>query len=114
MQTCRSKNSSLVIHKRDSKISSLLEVVWQHNWLFVGSGLVAKIVAYSKYVCKGVAAELAACWKVHKGVMAELAPRFSGRNLGNGYALFGIGLAAIIFGASLPPRCQMILKTGPL
>jgi hypothetical protein len=48
-------------------------------------------------VCKGVAAELAACWKVHKGVMAELAPRFSGRNLGNGYALFGMGLAAIIF-----------------
>jgi hypothetical protein len=84
MQTCRSKNSSLVIHKRDGKISSLLEVVWQHNWLFVGSGLVAKIA----------------------GVMAELAPRFSGRNLGNGFALFGIGLAAIIFGASLPPHFQ--------
>ena len=33
-------------HKRDGKISSLLEVVWQHNWLFVGSGLVAKLAAY--------------------------------------------------------------------
>jgi hypothetical protein len=64
MQTCH------------SKISSLLEVVWQHNWLFVGSGLVAKIA----------------------GGVAELAPRFSGRNLGNGFALFGIGLAAIILG----------------
>jgi hypothetical protein len=69
---CACKNSSLVIHKRDGKISSLLEVVWQHNWLFVGSGLVAKIA----------------------GVMAELAPRFSGRNLGNGFALFGIGFMA--------------------
>jgi hypothetical protein len=38
--------------------------------------------------------------------MAELAPRFSGRNLGNGFALFGIGLAATIFGASLPPHFQ--------
>jgi hypothetical protein len=25
-----------------AKIAALLEVVWQRNWLFVGSGLVAK------------------------------------------------------------------------
>jgi hypothetical protein len=31
-------------------VAAEFKVVWQHNWRFVGSGLVAKIAAYSKYV----------------------------------------------------------------
>jgi hypothetical protein len=71
-----------------TRTGCLLEVVWYQNSSFFK-------------VREGVAAELAAFWK-----------RCNGRNVENGFALFSIGPAAIIFGATLPPATLPILATA--
>jgi hypothetical protein len=47
--------------------------VWQQNWLFVRSGLIAKVAAHSKYI--KVWQQNWLLVRRYKGMMAELAPR---------------------------------------
>jgi hypothetical protein len=46
-------------------------------------------VAASLERYKSIATKIAVCQRVHKGAVAPLNPRFSRRNIENGFALFG-------------------------